>query len=73
MITFPQEITTTITGTIIFFKPSSQKDDKKIPFKATSNNFNIDISDYSSGMYKMKIDWDANNTEYYNEDQIIIP
>lgn len=73
IINFPKEINDEITGTIVFFKPSSEKDDKEISFQTSTNNYKFDISNYSSGMYKMKIDWDANYTEYYNEDQIVIP
>lgn len=73
IISFPKEVVSEISGEIIFFKPSSQKDDITLPFITSSNSFKIDISNYSSGMYKIKIDWKANNVEYYNDGQILIP
>ncbi|MBL4592401.1 MAG: FixH family protein [Flavobacteriales bacterium] len=73
IVSFPKDVGSNISGTIIFFKPSSQKDDKEIPFQINSNIYRINIKDYSKGMYKIKIDWKVNNTEYYDDDQIIIP
>ena len=73
IISFPKEITNEITGTVVFFKPSSEKEDKEIAFKSSTNNFIIDISTYASGMYKVKIDWKADNIEYYSNDEVVIP
>ena len=73
IVDFPNEITTEISGTITFFKPSSQKDDKSIEFKTTLGNYKIDLAAYSSGMYKVKIDWESSGVEYYNEGEIVIP
>jgi hypothetical protein len=72
-IIFPEEVGINISGKVIFFKPSSKNDDKEIPFQINSNNYNINTSDFSSGMYKVKIDWKANGIEYYNEKEIIFP
>lgn len=73
VIDFPKEIEDEISGEITFFKPSNQNDDKLIEFTTISNNYKVDITDYSSGMYKVKIDWLSNEVEYYNEGEIIIP
>jgi len=73
VINFPKEVGSNISGNVVFFKPSSEKDDQSIDFKITSNNYKIDISEYSSGMYKVKINWQANSVEYYNEGEIVIP
>jgi len=70
---FPEEIKNTISGKIIFFKPSSQKDDKEIAFSISENVYKLDLSNFSKGMYKVKIDWNANATEYYNEEEVVIP
>ncbi len=72
-IKFPSEIEDEISGTVVFFKPSSQKDDQLIDFKTTSKEYKIDLIDYASGMYKVKIDWTANGVAYYNEGEIVIP
>jgi hypothetical protein len=73
VINFPKEVKGEIFGNVVFFKPSSQKDDKSIDFKTTSSNYELAIGDYSTGMYKIKINWEANGVEYYNEGEIVIP
>jgi len=73
IISFPQEVGNNITGNIVFFKPSSQKDDKDINFKSDNNSYTIDVKDFATGMYKVKINWTANNIEYYNEEEVVIP
>jgi hypothetical protein len=73
VINFPKEVKDVISGNIVFFKPSSQKDDKSIDFKTASSNYELAIGEYSTGMYKVKINWEANGVEYYNEDEIVIP
>ncbi len=72
-IQFPKEVGEIIMGEIIFFKPSNQNDDKKISFQTTTSFHSIDISKFSAGMYQLKIDWSANNIEYYNEEVIDLP
>jgi len=73
VIHFPKEVEGDISGKLVFFKPSSQKDDKSIDFKTSSSTYSVDIRDFSKGMYKIRINWQANDIEYYNEDEIVIP
>jgi hypothetical protein len=72
VINFPAEVKGEISGNIVFFKPSSEKDDKSIDFKTTTSNYQLAIETFSTGMYKVKINWQANGVEYYNEDEIVI-
>ncbi len=73
VIDFPKEVEGEIWGKVVFFKPSSKKDDKSIEFKTSNHIYKIDASGYSSGMYKVKVDWNASDIEYYNETEIVIP
>jgi len=72
-IKFPNEIKDDVSGKIFFFKPSNKSDDIVIPFQTKSGVYVVDISHFSSGMYKMRIDWQSNNKEYYNEEEIVVP
>ena len=72
-IIFPKEVGSKIKGDLIFFKPSNQKDDKIFSFQITKNTYRINISEFSSGMYKLKIDWVANNISYFNQEIIDLP
>ena len=73
IVSFPKDVDSKISGKIIFFKPSNKKDDKEIPFNINSHTHRINIKHFSKGMYKIKIDWEAKNIEYYNEFEIVIP
>ena len=73
IVSFPKEVGTKISGKIIFFKPSSQKDDKEIPFQINSSTYGVNLKSFSKGMYKLKIDWQANDVKYYSDDQLVIP
>lgn len=73
VINFPKEVEDVISGNVVFFKPSSQKDDKSIDFKTTSGIYELAIGGYSAGMYKVKINWEASGVEYYDEGEIVIP
>jgi len=73
IINFPEEVKGEISGQLIFFKPSSQKDDKSVDFKTSSGNYELAIAEYSSGMYKVSVNWEANGVGYYFEDEIVIP
>ena len=70
---FPKEIGGEISGNIVFFKPSNQKDDQSIDFKTNSGSYKLELGAYSSGMYRVKINWSSNGVEYYDEREIIIP
>lgn len=73
VIDFPKDVEGEISGEIVFFKPSSEKDDKSVTFKTSVKRYELAIGNYSTGMYKVKVSWSANNQEYYNEGEIVIP
>lgn len=73
VVNFPVDNTSEVTGVILFFKPSSKNDDKKVSFTTDKQTLKLDVSEFSSGMYKMKIDWKHNHTEYFSEHKIDIP
>lgn len=72
-LTFPKEVGNNIDGTIFFFKPSNINDDKEISFTTDNGTKTIDVANFSTGMYKVKVNWNASKKEYYNEKEIVIP
>jgi hypothetical protein len=63
-----------VQGEIYFFRPS----DKLKDFKSTINlNDNVQqiiaLNSLSKGMYKMQINWTANEKKYFSEEVIVIP
>lgn len=74
IITFPEEIEHPISGKVLFFKPSDKNADFEVNIKPNEAKIlTVPFNDKYSGMYKVKIDWSANNTGYYFEDQIVLP
>ena len=60
-------------GTIMFYRPSSEKDDLKIVFnKDNMREIGVDKSKLVSGIYKIKTDWKMNGKEYYNEQSVFV-
>ncbi|MCO6501050.1 MAG: FixH family protein [Vicingus serpentipes] len=73
IVKFPKEVTQPISGKLFFFKPSNEKNDQTIPFETATNEHIVDITTFSSGMYKLKIDWQTQEVAYFNEKVIVIP
>ncbi len=60
-----------IKGTVYFFRPSDERMDKKINISVDSSLcFRINRDQLKKGYYKMQIDWNVNNQDYYNESVI---
>ena len=62
-----------ITGEIYFFRPSSSAMDKKFAIGPDSTGIQMIRSDkLAKGHWKVKIEWQANNVSYYNEQSLEI-
>lgn len=68
-LTFPRlSQQNTISGSIYFFRPSDASMDKTLEIKADTNAIRmISTKGLKRGLYKIQIDWNANDSEYYNE------
>lgn len=70
---FPRDTDSNTTGYIEFFRPSDSKKDLIVAIQ-----LDVDKKQYFSkdrllqGLYKIKIDWTANNKGYYIEEDIYI-
>lgn len=73
VIIFPSEIKGEIKGSIYFFKPSKESDDATFEIVASDNQQKIGLDKLSSGMYKVKVDWNSDGEAFYNESTIVIP
>lgn len=55
-------------GNVFFFRPSDAVLDKNIKIQAdTLNTKGISIKSLKKGLYKMQINWEVENIQYYNE------
>ena len=63
----------TVSGEMIFYRPSDSKKDFKVQINPDKDNKQIvDASAFARGYWKVKIEWKSGGVEYYNEEQIII-
>jgi nitrogen fixation protein FixH len=56
------------SGKVFFFRPSDAVLDKNIKIQAdTLNAKGISIKSLKKGLYKMQVNWEVENIQYYNE------
>lgn len=69
MLKFPRQFKgQNINGSIYFFRPSDVSLDRTIPIPADTGSVqNISTQELKEGLYKMQINWKANDVEYFNE------
>ncbi len=60
-------------GELYFYRPSDLHKDFKIPI-SVDNNFSqsLDISKLDRGLWKLKIDWSSNKSEYFFEKSLML-
>jgi nitrogen fixation protein FixH len=73
-IQFPSEFKDkTISGKLLFFKPSDSSKDVQMSIQLNEKNQQlINTSQFSKGMYKMQLEWEAVGVKYFHEETIII-
>ncbi|MBN1407105.1 MAG: FixH family protein [Calditrichaceae bacterium] len=66
---FPSEIDPhSISGNILFFRPSDAKQDQIHPIRLNNENIQIiNVKHLTKGMWRLKIFWQLNREEYYDE------
>ena len=73
LLDFPEEAGSSFSGSLYFYKPSEESDDRMQSFKTDNDSLVIDISELASGMFTLKVDWQAGGVSYYNEGTLILP
>lgn len=73
-LTFPNIAEPTgYAGKIHFYSPVAEKRDLTLPVKLNSVfSQSIELKKLEAGRYKIKIDWTANQTVYYQETEIVV-
>ena len=73
-ITFPSMfLPDQIKGNILFYRPSDHRMDFVKPIYTNSNReVTIAAGNIPRGLWKVKIDWEANGTTYFNESSIMV-
>lgn len=61
------------SGKIHFYSPVAEKNDLTLPVKLNSVfSQSIELKKLEAGRYQIKIDWTANQTDYYQEAEIVV-
>lgn len=61
-----------ISGKILLYRPTDAKKDVLIDITTNEKNEQvINTSQFQNGLWRLKIDWKANETEYYNEEVVV--
>ena len=71
LIHFPQSAST-IQGSIHFYRPSDASMDQYIPIELKENQQLIPTADFSSGNWKVQVQWAQNGKNFYKEMNISI-
>jgi nitrogen fixation protein FixH len=72
IIQFPKE-KGDISGSILFYRPSDKSKDLKIEIEVDQDfEQSLPVSKLSSGLWKLKIDWQAGETPFYKEETVIL-
>ena len=69
---FPKDLPNA-TGQILLFRPSQTGVDTKLDIKTDAQNAQVlSTTGLKSGLWKIKVDWQAEGKEYYKEQGIVI-
>ena len=62
-----------ISGQIHFFRPAEAKLDRMIPLNLSEQGVqSTDLRQFARGLWRMKIHWDVDGVEYYQEEVFIV-
>ena len=62
-----------IKGEILFYKPSDASMDRKFIINANDDNsFVINAEKMTKGFWRLKVNWQVNDSDYYNEEGLIL-
>lgn len=71
-IQFPKE-QGKIAGTIHFYRPSDKSKDLKVKIELDQNfEQSLPVSQLSSGLWKVKVDWQADGKPFYTEETVVL-
>ena len=71
-IRFPKE-KGNVAGTIHFYRPSDKSKDVTIKIKLDQNfEQALPVSGFSPGLWKLKVDWQADGTSFYTEETVVL-
>lgn len=65
---FPAGFGGKVTGTLLLYRPSTQKDDRLLPLEVNEDgSMPLSLTELKPGQYKAIVEWSAAGTDYYDE------
>ena len=62
-----------VEGTVFFYRPADARADRQFPLRFNQNGIQkIDIQDFPSGNWQVKVEWQVRNQAYIYEQRIIL-
>lgn len=72
-VVFPASMSENLSGTIKLFRPSNAELDFEIPIECNTMGVQeIETRTMAAGLWKIKIKWTSDTTEYFSESRVII-
>ncbi len=72
-VVFPEEHSDkTIQATAFIYKPSDNAADRQVEISTNDGRYVISTQDFLKGMYKVKVDWTIEGTEYQAESVVVL-
>lgn len=73
IVTFQTESPLDVHGTLLLFRPSDRKSDKKFQIVLNpSSEFIIDAKKLKKGYWKLKVDWEEKGKGFYDEGKVVL-
>jgi len=73
VITFPTEVTSSVTGTVYLYCPSDAAKDLKTKLGSNTREAIIDLGAAVPGQYQVQLDWQSGSETYFDEGVINLP
>lgn len=64
---------TSITGEILFYRPSDSKQDLKVAIQPNAENQqDVSFSSLQKGLWRVQVEWSSDGIEYFDEKPLVI-
>ncbi|NJC25579.1 FixH family protein [Neolewinella antarctica] len=64
---FPAALATNVKGTILLYRPSSRRDDRRITINTVGGEMRLNTKGLKSGRYQAIVEWAQGGVDYYDE------
>ena len=71
--TYPDHFhSSSVSGTILFFRPSDARKDFTVPVKPDEHPQEVSVTGLEKGLWKIKMEWTSADKTYYLEEKLVV-